>query len=50
MPIMSKLGGSGGSTEDNSSSSAPTGGMPTGGMPTGTTTEEPEGPDIEEID
>ena len=48
MPIMSKLG----STGDGSSAQAggmPTGGMPTG-MPTGTATEEPEGPDIEEID
>ena len=48
MPIMSKLGGSG------DGGSAPAGGMPTGGMPTGmptgTATEEPEGPDIEEID
>ena len=49
MPIMSKLGGSGGNTGDGGSVPAPTGGMPTG-MPTGTATEEPEGPDIEEID
>jgi heat shock protein 1/8 len=45
MPIMSKLGGSGGNTGEGGSAPAPT-----GGMPTGTTTEEPEGPDIEEID
>lgn len=53
MPIMSKLGGSGGNTGEGGSVPAPTGGMPGGmptGMPTGTTTEEPEGPDIEEID
>ena len=49
MPIMSKLGGSGGNAGNSDSGSAPTGGMPTG-MPTGATTEEPEGPDIEEVD
>jgi L1 cell adhesion molecule like protein len=56
MPIMSKL--SGGSAGDSGSAPAggmptggmPTGGMPTGGMPTGMAQEEPEGPDIEEID
>lgn len=46
MPIMSKL--SGGSAGD--SGPVPAGGMPTGGMPTGMAQEEPEGPDIEEID
>ena len=50
MPIMSKLGGSGGNTGEGGSVPAPGGGMPTGGMPTSTATEEPEGPDIEEID
>jgi heat shock protein 1/8 len=52
MPIMSKLSGGSESAGDtgSGSGSAPTGGMPTGGMPTGTATEEPEGPDIEEID
>ena len=49
MPIMSKL--SGGSAGD--SGSAPAAGMPAGGMPAGMPggmAQEPEGPDIEEID
>jgi heat shock 70kDa protein 1/2/6/8 len=44
MPIMSKLGGG-----SESAASAPAGGMPAGGMPAATE-EEPEGPDIEEVD